>query len=220
MSFIVLKLWYLGGLFMKVYFACSSTDLDKYISHYLAIVNYIISLGFKISCNWLSKVSEEMKNPEYDPKKHVLTKKETQNEGIRSIKESNVLIADVSIPSTSVGYQIFMAIEQGLPVLCLYSLDFGLKTPPQVVRSIDSPQLKISSYSGQGYRTAIELFLNQRQRHELVKFNFVATKGIVDYLDWLSKRQKLTRSAALRSEIEKKLIKSNKKYQEFLRDQL
>lgn len=203
---------------MKVYFACSSTDLKKYIGHYLAMVNYIIDLGFEIPYNWLSRISEKMKDLKYNPKYHNLRKAEIQKEGIKSIKESNMLIADLSVPSTSVGYQIFMAIECGLPVLCLYSLDFGLKKPPQVIRSIDSSLLEVSSYMGNSYRKIIKDFLKKGQRKELVKFNFVATREIVEYLDWLSKKLKVTRSAALRSKIEEKLIKSSKEYKESIKN--
>ena len=203
---------------MKVYFACSSMNLKKYIGHYLAMVIYIIGLGFEIPYNWLSRVSERMKDSNYDPKYHNLKKAEIQKEGIKSIKESNILIADLSVPSTSVGYQVFMAIECGLPVLCLYSLDFGLKKPPQVIQSIDSSLLKVSSYTGNSYKKVIKDFLKKGKRKELVKFNFVATREIAEYLDWLSKKLKVTKSAALRGEIEEKLIKPSKEYKAFIKD--
>lgn len=203
---------------MKVYFACSSTDLKKNIRHYLAIVNYIIGLGFEIPYNWLSRVYEKMKESNYDPRYQNLKRAEIQREGIKSIKESNILIADLSVPSTSVGYQVFMAIECGLPVLCLYSLDFGLKKPSQVIQSIDSPLLEVASYAGNGYKDVIRNFLKKGKRKELVKFNFVATREIVEYLDWLSKKLKVTKSAALRNEIEEKLISPGKEYQEFIKN--
>ncbi len=203
---------------MKIYFACSSTDLKKYISHYLAMVNYIIGLGFEISYNWLSRVSERMKDSNYNPEYNNLKKAEIQKEGIKSIKGSNLLIADLSKPSTSVGYQVFMAIERGLPVLCLYSLDFGIKKPPQIIQSIDSSLLNVSSYTGDSYKRIIKNFLNKSKRKESIKFNFIATREIVEYLDWLSKKLKVTKSAALRSEIKDKLIKDCKEFKEFIKD--
>lgn len=204
--------------FMRVYFACSSTDLGKYIGHYSAIVDYVISLGFEIPHNWLSKVSERMRDSNYDPKYHNLEKAEMQKEGIKAIKESNALIADLSMPSASVGYQVSVAIEHGLPVLCLYSIDFGLKKLPQVIGSIDSSLLEVSSYTGSNYKKVIRNFLKKEKRKELVKFNFIATREIVEYLGWLSKKLRTTKSAALRSEIEEKLMRFNKEYKEFLKD--
>lgn len=183
----------------------------------MEMVSYILSLGYEIPYNWLSRVYKKMKDSNYDPKYHSLKKWEIQKEGIKSIKESNILIANLSMQSTSVGYQVFMAIKYGLPVLCLYSLDFGLKNPPQILQSIDSPLLEVSSYSGKNYKKVIRDFLKKRKSKELVKFNFIATREIVDYLDWLSKKLKVTKSSALRGEIEEKLMKHNKEYKDFLK---
>jgi hypothetical protein len=37
--------------------------------------------------------------------------------------KSDALIAEVTVPSTGVGYEICRALVQGIPVLCLYSPD-------------------------------------------------------------------------------------------------
>ena len=203
---------------MKVYFACSSIDLKKHIDHYVALTNYIVSLGAEIPDNWILRVSRKMDNPGYNPEKHSLKKADIQEEGLKSIKKSGVLVADLSLPSGSVGYQVSFAINNGLPVLCLYSLDFGLKKAPQIISSTDSPLLTIAPYANNDYKNVVKDFLESSKQKELVKFNFVTTREIVNYLGWLSNKLKMTKSAALRNEIKLKLISTDKEYLEFSRN--
>jgi hypothetical protein len=197
---------------MKAYFACSSAGLKKHIDHYVDLTAYVESLGVEISDNWILKVSTKMKNPDYDPDKRSLKKADIQKEGLKSIKKSDVLVADLSVPSASVGYQVSYAIDNGLSVLCIYSLDFGLKKIPQIISSIDSPLLTTAAYKDGSYKETIRKFLGNSKKKELVKFNFVATREIVKYLDWLSTKRKMTKSAVLREEIEKKMITVDKNY--------
>lgn len=58
----------------------------------------------------------------------ILPDKEIHDRDLQWVRESDVVVADVTIPSLGVGYEIGRAVEMGKPLLCLFntSTDFSL----------------------------------------------------------------------------------------------
>jgi nucleoside 2-deoxyribosyltransferase len=56
-------------------------------------------------------------------KDRVLSDKEIHDRDLQWIVESDLLVAEVTVPSLGVGYEIGRAIEMGKPVLCLFQQD-------------------------------------------------------------------------------------------------
>ena len=50
----------------------------------------------------------------------ILTDREIHDRDMQWIVESDILVAEVTVPSLGVGYEIGRAIEMGRPVLCLF----------------------------------------------------------------------------------------------------
>ena len=55
-----------------------------------------------------------------ESKDRVLTDREIHDRDLQWIVESGMLVAEVTVPSLGVGYEIGRAIEMGKPVLCLF----------------------------------------------------------------------------------------------------
>jgi hypothetical protein len=55
-----------------------------------------------------------------ESKDRILSDQEIHDRDLQWIVESNVLVAEVTVPSLGVGYEIGRAIEMGKPVLCLF----------------------------------------------------------------------------------------------------
>jgi hypothetical protein len=55
-----------------------------------------------------------------EAKDRVLSDKEIHDRDLQWIVESHLLVAEVTVPSLGVGYEIGRAIEMGKPVLCLF----------------------------------------------------------------------------------------------------
>lgn len=55
-----------------------------------------------------------------EAKDRVLSDKEIHDRDLQWIVESDLLVAEVTVPSLGVGYEIGRAIEMGKPVLCLF----------------------------------------------------------------------------------------------------
>ena len=57
---------------------------------------------------------------EIESKDRILSDQEIHDRDMQWIVESDVVVAEVTIPSLGVGYEIGRAIEMGKPVLCLF----------------------------------------------------------------------------------------------------
>ena len=62
-------------------------------------------------------------NEEIESKDRILSDVEIHDRDLQWIIESDLLVAEVTVPSLGVGYEIGRAIEMGKPVLCLFQLD-------------------------------------------------------------------------------------------------
>jgi nucleoside 2-deoxyribosyltransferase len=58
-----------------------------------------------------------------ETKDRALSDKEIHDRDLQWIVESDLLVAEVTVPSLGVGYEIGRAIEMGKPVLCLFQQD-------------------------------------------------------------------------------------------------
>lgn len=58
-----------------------------------------------------------------ESKDRILSDEEIHDRDLQWIVESDVLVAEVTVPSLGVGYEIGRAIEMGKPVLCLFQKD-------------------------------------------------------------------------------------------------
>ena len=62
-------------------------------------------------------------NEEIEDRDRMLSDNEIHDRDLQWIVESDVLVAEVTVPSLGVGYEIGRAIEMGKPVLCLFQQD-------------------------------------------------------------------------------------------------
>ena len=68
-------------------------------------------------------LSWHVADPELEKTEMKMTEEEIYARDMGLLVKSDALIAEVTVPSTGVGYEICRALVQGIPVLCLYSPD-------------------------------------------------------------------------------------------------
>ncbi len=98
---------------MKVYFAASIRGGRQNVDDYEKIINFLLQkhtvLTEHISDTTLTSSGEDLKE-------HSI-----YNRDISYIKESDVIVAEVTVPSLGVGYEIAFAEALGKPVICLFN---------------------------------------------------------------------------------------------------
>ena len=97
---------------MKIYFAGSIRGGREHKEKYLEIINCLKNYG--------KVLTEHIGSQDLD---HLgekgLTEGEIYNRDIKWLEEADVFIADVSVPSLGVGYEIAKAEEMGKKILCI-----------------------------------------------------------------------------------------------------
>lgn len=101
---------------MKFYF-CGSITGGRQLAHtYQKIIEMIGEFG--------QVLTEHLGNDnEIETRDRVLSAKQIHDRDMDWVRQSDLVIADVTLPSLGVGYEIGRAIEFGLPVLCLFKSD-------------------------------------------------------------------------------------------------
>ena len=121
---------------MNMYFACSITGGRHFESEYQEIVAALLADGHKIPTSHLAQaqvVEEE----------RIIAPHEVYKRDVNWIKNCDALIAEVSVPSHGVGYEIGFALNLGKPVLCLHHKDTKVS---KMITGNPHPALVISAY--------------------------------------------------------------------------
>ncbi|MCX6057836.1 MAG: nucleoside 2-deoxyribosyltransferase [Chloroflexi bacterium] len=122
---------------MNIYFACSITGGREFESTYQDIVAELLRDGHEIPTSHLAQ-TEIMEN------ERALAPCDVYERDVNWIKSCDVLIAEVSVPSHGVGYEIAFALGIGKRVLCLHQKD---KQVSKMITGNLDPALKVIAYS-------------------------------------------------------------------------
>jgi nucleoside 2-deoxyribosyltransferase len=130
---------------MNIYFACSITGGRGFEAVYQEIVAALKADGHEIPTSHLAQ-SDVMEN------ERELTPQDVYERDVNWIKNCDVLITEVSVPSHGVGYEIGFpgtarqgrcALNIGKPVLCLHQQDQRIS---KMITGNPDPTLSIQMY--------------------------------------------------------------------------
>lgn len=191
---------------MNIFFVASIHGKNKQVASYSRIIDLAQALGHKVSADHILDISKEDVE-KWDDNKSIAYHRKV----IDGIRKADVIVAELSTTSTSVGYLISIALESGKPTIAMYSGD----QEPHLLKTLEA------NYKFQLIRYQNEVELDKELASALeyaadcrdVRFNFFLPPSLVGYLDWISQKEKLPRSVYLRRLIEKDMRK-NKDYTE------
>jgi nucleoside 2-deoxyribosyltransferase len=101
---------------MKIFFAGSIRGGRSMLSVYIHIVELLKKQGHTV-------VSEHVASVGLEKIEARITDEEIFNNDIGFIDECECLVADVTIPSIGVGYEVGYALSKGKDILCIYRED-------------------------------------------------------------------------------------------------
>jgi nucleoside 2-deoxyribosyltransferase len=100
-------------------------------------------------------LSWHVADPELEKEEIRMTEEEIYARDLDLLVKSEALIAEVTVSSTGVGYEICRALVQGIPVLCLYSPN---ATVSAMLLGNSSPLLEAKPYSD---KTSLKKYLTE-----------------------------------------------------------
>lgn len=98
---------------MKVFFSGSIRGGRELLSVYEHLCTLIVSLGHEV-------LSEHVADAGLEKVESLMTEQEIFERDMFLLEQSVCLVAEVTLPSIGVGYEICSAVQKNMPVLCLY----------------------------------------------------------------------------------------------------
>ncbi len=139
---------------MNIYFACSITGGRDFESMYQAIVNALTEDSHMVPTAHLAESGVMALEAVIDPL-------EVYARDVTWIRDCDVLIAEVSMPSHGVGYEIGFSLGLGKPVLALYKE--GRKVSKMISGNPDSNLMVVSYQSPEDAIDKIRKFLSEHE---------------------------------------------------------
>jgi nucleoside 2-deoxyribosyltransferase len=121
---------------MNIYFACSITGGREFESVYQVITKTLVEDNHEVPTAHLAETGVTAREAVIDPF-------QVYSRDINWIRASDALIAELSVPSHGVGYEIGFALGLGKPVLALYAE--GRKISKMISGNPD-PNLSVQVY--------------------------------------------------------------------------
>ncbi len=122
---------------MNIYFACSITGGREYEVIYQGLTVALLADGNEVPTAHLAESSVVALEA-------VVGAREVYERDVIWIRKADALIAEVSVPSHGVGYEIGFGLNVGKPVLCLYQQ--GRKIS-KMISGNPHPRLSLKAYN-------------------------------------------------------------------------
>lgn len=185
---------------MKVLFIASILFRGGLEREYSRIVSHIKSLGHEV-------IGSEALTITMD-KIYSQTKEEKQdylNVFKKQVSECDVVVAEVTFPSTvNIGFEVAYVLQRNKPVIALYKKDKYYST---ILDVLETDKLVYEEYTDNNLESILKNGLDFVDKKSDTRFNFYLPSDQVEYIDEVSKKEGLTRSAALRKIIAKDMGK-------------
>lgn len=200
---------------MKVHFAASTSKINELGEQYSTICTLTKKMGHTITRDWLPEAIKLINSGHTD-----IPREGVYDEVLKAILASDVVIAEGTTASFSLGHQITLGLSKGKPVLFLKNEDYNAKSKKRFVSEfvdgIKNPLLTVAKYNSNTLPDILNDFLNKNGASPIVKFNIILTKEIENYLDWASYAYKTNKSEFIRKLILEHMANKDEKYQKFL----
>jgi len=166
-----------------VYFSAPSGKLSQRRGLFDKIVSAIEEAGGSLTLDWLNDKTK-------------LSPKEIFKQAIEGIKVADILVAEITFPSTGVGQQIALALSWKIPVIAL--LQKGKKISSRFTVGSESELVSVVRYEEEQLPQLLKEKFGDVFKKRFVKFNFISTREINQYLQEESNSKGISKSQFLR----------------------
>lgn len=178
---------------MHVFFTGSPRALLKFRREHVSIFEEIVKNGFK----HLSRaVIDADPNQFYEQDQKQIIKH--YQETLENLRKADIVVVEASTNSMSMGFLVNQALELDKPVIVFHLRDHT----PFFFLGIQNEKLHIYEYSLDNVAKTVKDALDYAKDNSDVRFNFLISPRIGNYLDWVARHKKVPKSVYLRQLIE------------------
>lgn len=196
---------------MNIYFSGTITKDSSLKDNYKHIIKYLESFGHTVF-----HYRSESLAPEIVSKQTPEEIKESFKQLNSYIKRCDAYIADITIPSVGIGYEIAQILEMKKLALVL-KYDRAEFEPLSTLQGNDSQFLRYKKYNTYSLEKIIDLFLSDVQDKMTSKFNLIISPELDRYLEFIAKNKKRPKSKFTRDAI-KYFLENDEEYKNFLQN--
>ncbi len=178
---------------MNILFTGSIADQQQNKKYYGNIVESLKQRGNNVIAEHILNTTEEIVG-----KKSKQERLEFQKWIENAIQAADCMVAETTIASVSVGYEIAFALRLGIPVLVLYRSGVG----PSILAQHKNEKIVVEKYCERTLHSIVGDFLSYVKASKDMKFTFFLSNKFFLYIDEQSKAQKMPKSVYLRRLIE------------------
>lgn len=187
---------------MVIHFIASKSNVTKDYVYLKKISDIVESLGHSFARDWLEREYEFSKSG----REHTsIDWEEVNRQNMQALAKADVVIAEASAKSFSIGFQVATAIQQKKPVLIL-THNGALKGT--FASGINSDLVKSYNYNLEDIRKVIEEFIDENTiETKDLRFNFFIDRQIYNYLRWATHKTGKTKAEILRELVRREIDK-------------
>ena len=191
---------------MKVFFTCSARSIEKHAKYYRKIRNTILSLGHKLSRDWIDYSINTAQRGTLGVSSHTFYK-----DVMSAILTADVVVVDASIRSMAVGHQTTYALLKGKPVLLMRHKKKGQKSQKMFIEGSESKEFNVNEYESiRDIEKILKKFFSKYEKKSITRFNLALIGDQDSYISWASFNYKKTKTEiiqeAIDSVIEKDIV--------------
>lgn len=184
---------------LRVFFTCASAFLKSHKKIILRILSQLDKQNCIVLHDWVRSREKQQPNNSFS----------IYNTATSAIKHSDLVVAEISFPSTSVGEQIAYASSLGIQVICLYDKQI-MKTPSRYLVGTKSKFVNVVEYNREILESVIRNAIYTKVKNNFMKFNFISTVRLNVLLTQKSNKLCVSKSHLLRSILLEWFEKNNK----------
>ena len=194
---------------MKVFFIGSDRTQLYNVELYKKIVNKLDNLGLKVDRSWLNTTTKE----DY----HDFEKAHKRN--LNSIKNCDIMVAEVTKMTSGVGFLIATALTEKKPVLAIFEKD-KLDLPSITLKGSSklSKLLKYEEYKLDNIESVVKSYLTKIRSMLDTKFILIISPEIDRYLEWASANRRMHKAQVVRSALEG-IMEKDTEYKAYVKSQ-
>jgi len=182
---------------MLVYFIASRSKIEEDIDYFRVINKSIQDAGHKLTRDIVEPIYKLVTSGQYEKNAEEIDWKQLNKENTEAIAKADLVIAEVTARSFSVGYQVALAIRDKKPTLILARKDHLKAT----FRSgLSSDFVKVAEYRNKDdLQKIVDDFISENSiGPKDLRFNFFMDRKIYSHIRWLSYKTGKSKSEIIR----------------------
>lgn len=186
-------------MMMKIYFTGALSGKPRYLENFQAIVSHLKARGNKVFSEHILTEGKEKQVRQQTAEDRENVYKDLFNK----IRASDLVVAEISTPSVSIGHEITNALEMSKPVIIMHVPGES----SSLLEGRKDDKLHIIEYNLDNLEETLDKALEEARMKMDVRFNFFVSPKILNYLDWVAQKRMIPRSVFLRNLIEREMKK-------------